>query len=128
MKNYLISVFLIFSNYNCTSENKTIPVIFLTETDTIKLNRVDYFLIEGSGDEKKDKQIIDDYIKKTAVKDSMTKYNQYDMLFYKKSSSLNLSILEKYPMESRYKLTIVERPIIDYVWQNGFFLVAIDGK
>lgn len=120
-----ILISFIFLNNSCYSQNKMkiTPLVMLTEFDTMKIEykqasyRFDYYMIEGI-DDNQIRQSIYDYVIKH-IDSSFLRLDQYEMVFYRKSSNVNLENIMNTPENLRYKTVLYDKPVAEYIWFHG---------
>jgi hypothetical protein len=92
----------------------------LNESDNIKhgnvevTSRTDYFLIETYPTIKID-EVLKEYVNKK-LDSTLLKLDQYDMVFYGKSSKVNVEYITSFPEGLRYKAVEDEKPLKTYTW------------
>ena len=123
MKKYLF-ILLGFISVRCNSQSEKItPLTMLSESDTIKhgkvevASRIDYFLIDTYPTIKID-EVLKEYINKK-INSTLLKLDQYDMVFYGKSSKVNVEYITSFPEGLRYKAVEDEKPLRTYTWFKG---------
>lgn len=106
---------------------KITPVDILVDTETVKVNgnvrhnRNDYFLFDGGvGRKDNTKAAVENFIYLHG--DNIKRYDNYHMLFYRKSKELNLQNIQEYHEDTRWKAFVEGKPVFDYFYQGGKLL------
>ena len=114
--------------FSCTSEKyfQVNRVDMPSDTFSFKTNvqrfyREDYYLIETNvtKSDTLSKKISEFVATHPTAMDTVSKYDQFVMYFFKSTSKLNEGIIKEYPSNLRYKAFIGIKPLCKYVWFNG---------
>lgn len=116
---YVIFAMFVSCNFFSIKNARIIKLTMLTDSGYISDRRnskyrFDYYMVENYHS----KADIYEYVTKH-LDSSFLKLNQYDMIFYEKSSDVNIENIMSYPPDLRYKTVLYQKPLATYTWFNG---------